>query len=165
MYDCGPGGIVEFSYNTFMRAPSSSGVPQTETVFSRAAEDESRLVQLIVAGVCIPYGFIAVAGLLILGFWNWKLVIPLIPTTTVFVAGVYALRRNRRWPAIALGGSLYMLALVMLGTRGSPRTWFESACAPSGLALFVFPLVLAGVAVNVLWGRWKPTAPRADHSG
>ena len=128
---------------------------------------ESRALQLIVAGVCIPYGFVLFSSLLVLGFWKLSLIIPLVPTAAVFVAGVLALRRHHRWPSVALGGSLYMLTLVLLGSRGSPRTWYQSACTAAGLGLFVFPLVLAAVSIYVLWGRWGQASAvsRADHVG
>lgn len=126
---------------------------------------ESRALQLLVAGVCIPYGFVLTASLLILAHWNWKLIIPLVPTVSFLVAGVLALRRRVRWPAVGLGASLYLLGLVLLGSRGSPRAWYESACTAAGLALFIFPLIMAAVSGYVLWSRWMPAASRADHAG
>lgn len=127
--------------------------------------EESRALQLTVAGVCIPYGFVLSASILVLAHWNWMLIIPLVPTVSFFVAGVLALRRRVRWPSVGLGASLYMLGLVVLGSRGSPRTWYESTCTAAGVALFLFPLIMAAVSGYVLWSRWMPAAPRADHAG
>lgn len=143
---------------------SSQAAPAV-TASPRPPRAESRAVQLLVAGVCIPYGFVLTASLLVLAHWNWKLIIPLVPIVSYFVTGVLALRRRERWPAVGLGASLYLLGLLLLGTRGSPRSWYEATCTAAGLALFVFPLIMAAVSGYVLWNRWMPAAPRSGHAG
>lgn len=139
----------------------SSQAATAENAAPRPPYEESRARRWCVAFFCISYGVTFLVAAYYMAFLNWMLVLILIPPVSMLAAGILALRNDRRWTSPALGGSLYILSLVAIGTRGDVVGWYRTTCAGAGLASLIFPSILAFVSLDTLVRRRFPVMPRA----